>query len=98
MKNTMSIGGSERLVINTFSMLGMPVMIKTAEKQLAPNRIHMTMPVVVNVRLAASASIFQLKRLYTSEAMIAPNAPTAADSVGDAIPRKMLPINFPKTL
>ncbi|VVM27880.1 hypothetical protein BSPWISOXPB_5431 [uncultured Gammaproteobacteria bacterium] len=49
------------------------------------------MAVTLMVSVLVSCSIFQLRRWYNAAKTNAPTAPTAADSVGVAMPEKIEP-------
>ena len=55
-----------------------PVRKKMLVKQAAPKRIHMTMPLMLMVRMAASLSMAQLILRLTNALNKAPATPTAA--------------------
>ena len=74
-----------------------PVRKKMLVKQAAPKRIHMIIPLMPMDRTAASLSMDQLSRRLISALTKAPATPTAAASVGEAIPEKMVPKTAPTT-
>jgi hypothetical protein len=59
--------------------------------KVAPTKIANTMAVTLMVSVLVSCSIFQLRRWYNAAKTNAPTAPTAADSVGVAMPEKIEP-------
>ena len=61
------------------------------EKAVAPMRMAKTMAVIFTVSRAASSTTCQLSLRYMAARIIAPILPTAADSVGVAMPMKIEP-------
>ena len=73
------------------SNLSPPKPLNTNENVAAPTNIIKTIEVMYVVSLDTCSSSFQVNFFFVKARNNAPNAPTAAASVGEAIPAKMTP-------
>ena len=73
-----------------------PIPRNTSPKAVAPMRIRNTMLVSLVVSVMAARNLSRLSWRCNAAKTRAPKAPTAADSVGEATPKKMEP-NTPTT-
>ena len=78
-------------VIISRTSVSPPIPRNTKPKAIAPIKIINTMLVRRIVSCMAAFMLFMVSCPWAAESIMAPSAPTAADSVGDAIPAKIEP-------